>query len=238
MTSSTSGDVRLFENDLALDGSRLPSDTETEEPRGDLSVVIDQDTIDLGIIEEHDLGGGTDEEVGPPPSFGTTVFAGTHNSYSGGSRGSILEQLERGIRSLEFDFHDNDFRDYGDYRVGHHSPGGEVEHGNGNPRGDLLTDWLTVVANWSQRHTDHAPITMILDAKDNLRDNESRIDGNLGNLNASLRSIFGDRIYTLPLNDPWPSWSELRVKLFWYCLAILRRDEPISMMRGIRQHWR
>ena len=213
MASSTSGDLRIFENDLALDGSRLPSDTETGERVGDMAFATDQDTRDIGIIEDRDSGGRSEADVLPVLSFGTTVFAGTHNSYSGGDRGSIIEQLERGVRSLEFDFHDNDFGDYGDYRVGHHSPGGEVERGNGNPRSDLLTDWLMTVANWSRMHADHAPITLILDAKDNLRDNVSRIEGNLGNLNASLRSAFGDRIYTLPLSDPWPNWSELRGRI-------------------------
>ena len=170
--------MRLFENDLALDGSRLLIGHRNRRATTRLWCRHRPRYDNLGITEDHDFGGGTDEEVGSPPSFGTTVFAGTHNSYSGGSRGGILEQLERGIRSLEFDFHDNDFETTVIIEWVTIRP---VERSNMAMAisGDLLTDWLTVVANWSQRHTDHAPITMILDAKDNLRDNESRIDGNL-----------------------------------------------------------
>src|SRR5437763_1583944 len=44
--------------------------------------------------------------------FASAVFRATHNSYSGnvdGSKGSIVSQLDRGVRFLEFDIHDNGY---------------------------------------------------------------------------------------------------------------------------------
>ena len=36
-------------------------------------------------------------------------FRASLNSYSGGDRGSVVDQLNARIRCIEFDFHDNDF---------------------------------------------------------------------------------------------------------------------------------
>ena len=58
--------------------------------------------------------------------YDLTRFRTTHNSYSGGARGSLPQQLDRGIRCLELDFHDNGYQEVGDYRVGHLKPGSEV----------------------------------------------------------------------------------------------------------------
>lgn len=42
----------------------------------------------------------------------SAIFRATHNSYSGdigGSRGSIVSQLDSGVRFVEFDVHDNGY---------------------------------------------------------------------------------------------------------------------------------
>src|SRR5206468_8124415 len=63
------------------------------------------------------------------------------------------------------DLHDNGFVTYGDYRIGHDEPGDRVSHASGNPATNLLTDWLTLIRDWSLEHPQHAPITLGLDVK-------------------------------------------------------------------------
>ena len=60
------------------------------------------------------------------PPYNEAIFRSTHNSYSGHERGSIVAQLDAGIRQVEFDFHDNDYASEG-FRLGHSSVGSEVE---------------------------------------------------------------------------------------------------------------
>ena len=57
-------------------------------------------------------------------------YLSTHNSYSGGGRGSIPAQLSAKIRYLEFDIHDNGWSNgIADFQLGHLKPGGEVSAG-------------------------------------------------------------------------------------------------------------
>lgn len=128
----------------------------------------------------------------------SVVYAATHNSYSGnlgGERGSILAQLDGGVRFLEFDIHDNGYGDAHDYQLGHGSPGNEVDHGGGNPASNKLRDWLAPVADWSARNPDQAGVVVMLDLKDDLTDNPSYATGNLAALNDELASAFGARLF-------------------------------------------
>ena len=151
------------------------------------------------------------EETRP---FNEARFGATHNSYSGGARGSIEAQLDVGIRLIELDIHDDDYRNRGDYRVGHDGPNDEVSHDIPNPAGDALTPWLEAIADWSSDNRDHAPITVVLDLKDDLTDNYSFSEGNLGALNAQLRAAFGARLILPeeigPRGVDWPTVAELR----------------------------
>src|SRR4051812_7686345 len=113
------------------------------------------------------------------------VVAATHNSYSGGDRGSLTHQLDHGVRFVELDVHDNDFGQAG-YRVGHDEPGDAVEHSGGNPPGNGLGEWLQVIADWSAQQRTHVPIVVALDLKDPLTDNPSYRDGNPAALNDAL----------------------------------------------------
>lgn len=125
--------------------------------------------------------------------FTQAVFAATHNSYSGGDRGSIAYQLDHGVRFVEFDVHDNGYATNNDYGIGHGSPGDQVDHA-GNPSSNLLRDWLNAVAAWSAAHPAAAPIVVMLDLKDNLTDNPSYAAGNLTALNRELETAFGSRL--------------------------------------------
>ncbi len=55
--------------------------------------------------------------------YDETTFRATHNSDSGGLRGSIVDQLACGVRLIEFDAHARGYAALGDFRLGHLKPG-------------------------------------------------------------------------------------------------------------------
>jgi hypothetical protein len=135
-------------------------------------------------------------------------FRATHNSYSGGSRGSIEEQLRSGVRLIEFDFHAKGFTELQDFRVGHLKPGMEVARGHGNPDTLALRDWLEAVAGWSNQNV-HAPITIVFDSKNDLVSSDC---GSLAELNEELRAIFSAQLFTRDDYDAaggWPDTSDM-----------------------------
>jgi len=142
--------------------------------------------------------------------FDQAHFKATHNSYTGGPRGSIREQLDRGVRFIELDVHDDGFATFGDFRVGHGWPDDEVDHGGGNPGGDTLGEWLGVLRAWSAAHPDHAPITVCIDAKDDFAENPSFADGGLDAFNERLLTAFGDDLLRASAIDTsWPTVQAL-----------------------------
>jgi hypothetical protein len=137
-------------------------------------------------------------------------FSATHNSYSAQPLAALLDG---GVRFVELDVHDEDFRAAGDFRVGHALPGWELRRGGGNPDGDRLGDWLDVVAAWSAAHPGHAPITIGIDVKDALDGVGSREDGDADALNQRLVRAFGPRLFTaedLDAAGTWPGVDALR----------------------------
>ena len=136
----------------------------------------------------------------------------THNSYEGGPRGSVPAQLTENVRSVELDIWDNDFERVGDYRLGHFKPGHAVALGAGapgdNPSTLLLRDWLRAISDWSTAN-DHAVITLVLDVKSDLTDNES--GGDLEDFNATLEKAFGSRLFTRDDFDELGAWPESSV---------------------------
>ena len=152
-------------------------------------------------------------------SLHDSIFQSTHNSYSGEEKGSIIAQLNNGVRGLELDIHDNDFQNWGDYLIGHGSHGSEVDHHGDNPDTILLRDWLEIIDNWSTQHPDHAPITITLDLKDNLTDNYSHATGSFSALNELLEDIFSEKL--VPVSSSLPSLGTLRGKI----IIVLSGDE-------------
>ncbi|WP_394846556.1 hypothetical protein LZC95_03720 [Pendulispora brunnea] len=148
-----------------------------------------------------DPGEATEEGLAALPGdnlpFASAIFRATHNSYSGnvdGEKGPIATQLDRGVRFLEFDIHDNGYESLRDYGIGHDSVGNAVDHAGGNPASNALRDWLVPVASWSKNHPQHAPLLVMLDLKDDLTDNPSFAAGNLTALNAELKSALGSQL--------------------------------------------
>ncbi|HUR19524.1 MAG TPA: hypothetical protein VMZ90_01865 [Vicinamibacterales bacterium] len=137
----------------------------------------------------------------------------SHNSYSGGVRGSLIDQLNANVRCIEFDFHDNDFETIKDYRIGHLKPGAEVDHQPPNPADDKLDSWLAIVNAWSIANPGHEPITIVLDAKDDLTDNDG---ADLEELNRRLEAMFGARLFTrgdYERHGAWPDVDDMRDKV-------------------------
>ncbi len=147
--------------------------------------------------------------------FSDTLFKATHNSYSGGSRGSIPEQLDAGVRFIELDINDDDFASIGDYRIGHGRPGSSVYHGGGNPASNLFSDWLQMIVQWSVDHPGHAPITLGLDMKNNLSSVDSPAEGNLSALNELVAENLGSLLFTsTALGDAeWPTTTTLNDRI-------------------------
>ncbi len=182
--------------------------------------------VDPGPIVQDE----TDDQPSEPPSppdphwdtpYHDAVFKATHNSYTA----SIPGQLDTGVRLIEIDFHDDAHDRYG-YRVGHSEPILEVSLGAGNPSftWDALINytpyklpaWLSALSSWSQNNPGHAPITLVLEPKDPLIDNNGYDAYDLSRFNQELLDAFGlDNIYTAFEQGPsyvWPSVGDLRDK--------------------------
>ena len=106
----------------------------------------------------------------PPPGqvgilFSQTYFRASHNSYSGdisgGHRGSIRQQLDAGMRFVEFDIrHKGMF-----FVLGHGSEGDEVDHSHGNPASNYLSNWIKIITEWSNTNSQHVPVILEFDLK-------------------------------------------------------------------------
>jgi hypothetical protein len=149
--------------------------------------------------------------------FASAVFHATHNSYSGnlsGSRGSITQQLDSGVRFVEFDLWSGSYAADGDYSIGHGSAGDLVDHTGGNPAGNLLRPWLTLVNTWSAAHPAAAPITVMFDLKDDLTTRATYATGNLSALNQEIADVFGTRLVrSLDTPGALPSIGSLRGRI-------------------------
>jgi hypothetical protein len=146
--------------------------------------------------------------------FASAVFRATHNSYSGnisGARGSIPQQLDAGVRFVELDIWSGSYASTGDYQIGHGSAGDQVDHTGGNPAGNQLRAWLTTVDTWSATHPAAAPITVMLDLKDDLTTRTSYAAGNFAALNQEIGDVFGPRLDRgLDAHGPLGSIGSLR----------------------------
>jgi hypothetical protein len=94
----------------------------------------------------------------------------------------------------------------GDYQIGHGSVGDQVDHTGGNPATNQLRDWLTTVDDWSAAHPAAAPITVMLDLKDDLTTRASYANGNFFALNQEIGDVFGPRLVR-SLDTPGPLGS-------------------------------
>ncbi len=98
-------------------------------------------------------------------------FKTSHNSYVH----SIREQLNKGVRGLEYDIHDNKIQQLEDFEVYHlENHVDSLLSENGNPSNLLLSNWLKVLDDWSNdQNKEHAPITLFIELKDNIIDSNN-----------------------------------------------------------------
>ena len=111
-----------------------------------------------------------------------SIFRASHNSYCGnigGHRGSIVQQLDAGIRQIELDIHRKSSDNGIYFEVGHDNGGDRVDHSHGNPSTNRLDGWLDVIASWSGQNRSHEPVLIILDPKDELTKKEWNALNNL-----------------------------------------------------------
>ncbi len=116
----------------------------------------------------------------------------THNSYSGGiggSRKTLFEQLDAGIRFLEIDIHAGNRN----FLVGHMKAGHEVDQSFSNPSSIDLDSWLKTIAKWSMRHSRHVPVVLGLDVRSDLRNTNRSTLQDLENL---VKNIFAGALYS------------------------------------------
>lgn len=113
------------------------------------------------------------EEVWDIP-YHESFFKTSHNSYEH----SIREQLDKGVRGLEYDIHDDKIQELEDFEVYHLQNNIDVLLSKGgNPDDYLFSNWLKVLNDWSNdQNKEHAPITLFVELKDNIIDSNNEPD--------------------------------------------------------------
>ncbi|MCK4688583.1 MAG: hypothetical protein KAT66_10665, partial [Candidatus Lokiarchaeota archaeon] len=73
-------------------------------------------------------------------------FKTSHNSFEH----SIREQLDSGVRGLEYDIHDDKIQNLDDFEVYHLQNHYDVMlNVDGNPNDYLFSNWLKIIKEWS-----------------------------------------------------------------------------------------
>ena len=142
-------------------------------------------------------------------------FKTSHNSYEH----SIREQLDKGVRGLEYDIHDDKIQELGDFEVYHLKNNIDVLLGeDGNPNDYLFSNWLKVLNDWSnEQNREHAPITLFIELKDNIIDSNNEPDELYGikKFNKIITDAFkSNTLFTFKdfreNNFKWPTVKELK----------------------------
>ncbi|MHA2429805.1 MAG: hypothetical protein ACXACC_02110 [Promethearchaeota archaeon] len=145
-------------------------------------------------------------------------FKTSHNSYAR----SIREQLDKGVRGLEYDIHDDKIRELNDFEVYLFKDYYDVMlNADGNPSDYLFSNWLSFLREWSNKHdSEHAPITLFIELKDNIIDSNNKSDDlyGIGKLNEIImNSITLKKLYTYKnfrgSNYTWPTVGDLKGKI-------------------------
>jgi hypothetical protein len=144
-------------------------------------------------------------------------FKTSHNSFSH----SIREQLNKGVRGLEYDIHDNRIQELNDFEVFHLEDKFHVALGvDGNPNDFLFSNWLKILKKWSDRkNNEHAPITLFIELKDSIVDENNQPDNEYGikKFNQVLIKSLNEKLYTYKNfrenNFKWPTVKQLKGRI-------------------------
>ncbi|MFX1322532.1 MAG: hypothetical protein ACFFAQ_12905 [Promethearchaeota archaeon] len=151
-------------------------------------------------------------------SYHEAFFKTSHNSYEH----SIREQLNKGVRGLEYDIHDDKIQELGDFEVYHLQNHFDVLlNEDGNPNDYLFSNWLKVIKDWSiERKGEHAPITLFIELKDSIVDSNNKPDDLYGikKFNKILvESLSLEKLYTYKNfrvdNFQWPTVKDLKGRI-------------------------
>ncbi|MFX1374408.1 MAG: hypothetical protein ACFFA0_01215 [Promethearchaeota archaeon] len=165
----------------------------------------------------------TEEKRGDIP-YHQAFFKTSHNSYVH----SIREQLNAGVRGLEYDIHDNNIQKLGDFEVYHLENHIDSFLGEGgNPDNLLFSNWLKVLNDWSiEQDNQHAPITLFIELKDCIIDSNNEPEEKFGIKKFNqiiLNSVDSKSLYTYKNfrenNYNWPTVHELRGKILFVLVS-------------------
>ena len=142
-------------------------------------------------------------------------FKTSHNSFNI----SIRKQLDHGVRGLEYDIHDDRIQEVDDFEVYHLPKHVDAAiNVDGNPGDLLLSNWLTLLKNWSnEQNNEHAPITLFIELKDCIVDTNNEPSELYGiiRLNKVIHDVLSPN-YLYSHSDfrknknRWPSVRELK----------------------------
>ncbi|MHA2281424.1 MAG: hypothetical protein ACXAC5_11270 [Promethearchaeota archaeon] len=145
-------------------------------------------------------------------------FKASHNSYEQ----SIKEQLDNGVRGLEYDIHDDKIQELDDFEVYHlKNHPGVLLNENGNPSNYLFSEWLQIINDWSNdQQNDHSPITLFIELKDNIVDLNNTPEELYGIIKLNMiieNSVSPRKLYAFrnfrENNYKWPIVRELKGKV-------------------------
>ncbi|MFX1418875.1 MAG: hypothetical protein ACFE9N_08150 [Promethearchaeota archaeon] len=151
-------------------------------------------------------------------SYHKAFFKTSHNSYEL----SIREQLNKGVRGLEYDLHDDKIQELEDFEVYHLQNHIDVLLSeDGNPDDLLFSNWLKVLDDWSsEQNKDHAPITLFIELKDGIIDSNNEPEELYGikKMNKIILDSFQPKtLYTFKdfreSNFKWPTVRELKGRI-------------------------
>ncbi len=150
--------------------------------------------------------------------YNEAFFKTSHNSYEK----SIRQQLNAGVRALEYDIHDDKIQEIGDFEVYHLKNNFDVALNiDGNPNNFLFANWLKILNKWSnEQNNEHVPITLFIELKDSIVDSNNQPDELYGikKLNEIIINSFSpNKVYTYKdfRNDnfKWPTLRELKGRI-------------------------
>jgi len=141
----------------------------------------------------------------PRPPEGDTLsflkahYRVSHNSYSGnlddGYRGSIIQQLDAGLRFVELDIHWEFDNGTVSFILGHSDPRQYVDRTHGNPYSYDAKDWVSKLKDWVQNNQPKEPVILAFDWKTDFNKNHAEDKEAI----ETLHSYFMDEsIYLFP----------------------------------------
>ncbi|NVM37874.1 MAG: hypothetical protein HWN81_19940 [Candidatus Lokiarchaeota archaeon] len=145
-------------------------------------------------------------------------FKTSHNSYTL----SIREQLNNGVRGLEYDLHDDKIQELEDFEIYHLQNHIDVLLSeDGNPTDLLFSNWLKVLDDWSnEQNKEHAPITLFIELKDGITDSNNQPEELYGikKMNKIIIDSFNpNTLFTFKdfrkNNYKWPTVKELKGRI-------------------------